>query len=99
MVIANLFTHVWLVEPTKKSIDFSCPVWFGLFFYLFLIIPTLIRTIFLWLPSDAICVRSFYGCVANYVKKIKKIKNAQKLLLMEGWVTSLTMRPNNLQKI
>jgi hypothetical protein len=57
----------------------------------------LMRTIFLELTSDALRVRWFYGCVANYAKKINSF--ARKLLLMEGWVASLTMRPNNLQKI
>jgi hypothetical protein len=55
------------------------------------------RTIFLRLTSDALRVRSFYGCVANYAKN--KIKSsARKFLLMEGWVASLTMRPNNCKK-
>jgi len=73
MVIANLFTHVWSVEPKKNQLIFHAQCGLDYFFYLFLIIPTLMRTIFLRLTSDALRVRSFYGCVANYAKKKKKI--------------------------
>jgi hypothetical protein len=66
MVITNLFTHIWLVEPKKNQLIFHARCDLDCFFYLFLIIPTLMHTIFLRLTSNALRVRSFYGCIANY---------------------------------
>jgi hypothetical protein len=59
------------MEPKKNQLIFHAQCGLDFFFYLFLIIPTLMRIIFLQLTPDAICVRSFYGYVTNYAPKKK----------------------------